>query len=982
MFALVVVGLLFGAAVYFPLEQEIARRRKAEKQQIKLKDRFEQVTENARAIIWEVDAAGRYLYVSQVVKDILGYDYAELVGKKYFYDLHPAASREVFRAAALAAFARKEPFLNLENMLETADGRTLWVSTNGTPILDAAGGLLGYQGSDIDITGRKLAEEALDRQNGTLKSLLENLPAGVFMVEAPSGKPIFANSTALTLLGRGIQPAATANNISEVYEAFKRPGNAPYPAEEMPIIRGMRGETSHIDDMVVVRPDGTETLLEVFGSPVTDKQGRVWASLVNFSDITQRKKAEEALRLAMSAAEAAGNAKSDFLANMSHEIRTPMNAIIGMTELALDTALTPEQRGYLKTVQNSSGALLALINDILDFSKIEAGLLEMETISYDLVNMVEDAVELFGAKAAAKGLELVANIGPGVPARVQGDPNRVRQVLVNLLGNAMKFTAKGQVVVSVARVIAPGGGALLRFSVADTGIGIPAASREKLFRKFSQADSTVSRKFGGTGLGLSISKALVGLMGGRIWLESAEHKGTTFYFTLTLVASPAAAAEGRAALTGAGQAPVLIADDTYITRQVLKGMLSAWGFAVRETAGGVEVLSVLRGNPTGFKLIIVDDQMPDMNGLSVIKAIRSGPELKGAKIILLAAAGAVPEAVRAELGIDAVVTKPVRQSVMLETIIRLLGLGAAEDAQEGAPETAAERAPAAACAPGLCATVVPAQAAASGAAVAVPAFASAPAPAKPGRGHVRVLLAEDNTDNQALAVKYLETAGYAVTVAANGLEAVEKVRGASYDLVLMDIQMPELDGYSAAREIRAWEAAGNTERVPIVALTANALSGDMEKSMAAGMDAHITKPIKRQKLLDTVAKWADHRRKVLVADDSADNLKLIEVCLRKREDIKPIFAHNGREAVEKFNRFLFSLVLTDMEMPEMDGYTAAGLMRKAPGGTAVPIVALTAHEGAAAAKKCLDAGCDECVSKPLSKARLMDTVEKYARIEF
>ena len=657
-----------------------------------------------------------------------------------------------------------------------------------------------------------------------------------------------------------------------------------------------------------------------------------------FENITERKRAEAAMREAMRAAQDAASAKSDFLANMSHEIRTPMTAILGMTELALDTTLTKEQHRYLKTVHNSANGLLLLLNDILDFSKIEAGQLEVESIPYDLEAAVEDSVDIFGAKAAAKGLELVSRVSPAVMGRLVGDPSRVRQVLINLVGNAVKFTEKGQVSVTAEAVVAEDGSKSLEFSVADTGIGIPEAKRDEIFKKFSQGDSSMTRKFGGTGLGLSISMALVRLMNGRIWLESQEDRGSTFYFSLPLIRPAGYKPAEVSALPGADQVQVLLTDDSPLTRLALREMFFFWGFLPRETSGGEEALSLLKQEPARFKLLILDYNMPGLNGLAVARALRGDPALRDIKIIFLAAAGAVSPELLAELGVEAIVSKPVKRGEMLEAMQKALGIAAP------APE----------------------------------AEASSEAPERKVARHQRVLLSEDNPDNQVLAVKFLEKAGYQVTVAANGLEAVKAFEAAHYDLILMDIQMPEMDGYAAAREIRSREAAMKYERIPMVALTANALTGDSEKSLAAGMDAHLTKPLNRKDLLEAAERWIDRRMKVLVADDSPDELRLTEVWLRERKDIRPHFARSGREALEKFGRYAFSLVLLDMEMPEMDGYTAAGLMRRAPVAcSAAPILAITAHDGAAEVIKCLAAGCDECISKPLLKAKLFDVLDRY-----
>lgn len=973
------------------------------------KNRFEQLAEQARTITWEVNANGLYTFVSPVIEQVLGYQPDELVGKKHFYDLHPADTREAVKTAAFEVFVRKHPFLNLINRVQSKTGEILWMSTNGIPLIDEHGTLIGYRGNDTDITERKQAEEALNQSDSLQRVLIDNIDAGVVVIDPTTYQIERSNVKASEMFGarvdqivgcvchkficpaeKGCCPVADlGQNIDNCERVLLRADG-----RQMSIVKSIRriqidgheklletfiditqlkqteaelelqiqmqkmliklssafinlplekvgeaintalselgafvgadrayvfeymddqqtcrnthewcaegikpqkddlqsvpltimpdcleahrkGKTIRIPGIFALKPEEhTRQILEVQGikslftvpmmdgascigfvgfdavqtsHAYTEAENRLLSvfaqTLVN---IRHRHTKENALSISRKQAEAANMAKSDFLANMSHEIRTPLNGVIGMTSLLLDSQLNTEQRNFAKLAMSSADNLLSLLNDILDISKIEAGKLQLEMREFSLRNILEEAVASLAMRAQQKGVEFICAVAPDVPNSLIGDPIRLRQVLVNLAGNAVKFTDQGEIVLRVTLAetqvsdasgrsdLSNGPCVLpashrLHFSVRDTGIGISKNTFDKLFKKFSQVDTSTTRRFGGTGLGLTIAKQLSEMMGGEIGVESEEGLGTTFWFTACFNASELVDTNSGESMVRPNSdiqgAYVLVVDDNETNRQVLTAQLHAWGVRTQVASDGPQALQVLRQaqrEGVCFHAAVLDMQMPRMDGIALAKVIRYEPAYASMRLVLLTSVDHPGGTVQVkEAGFTAWLTKPVRSSelynILNDILTGQLLLSACE-------VPSAERAPAEA--------------------VAIKHSLSA-----------RVLLVEDSPVNTMVATKYLVKLGLTVDAVENGFAALEALTQFTYDLVFMDVQMEGMDGYETTRRIRVSADKRYNPSIPIIAMTAHVMQSDREKCLAAGMDDYVSKPIEFIVLAQMVSKW-------------------------------------------------------------------------------------------------------------------------------
>jgi two-component system sensor histidine kinase/response regulator len=637
----------------------------------------------------------------------------------------------------------------------------------------------------------------------------------------PGGELIECNEAFARILGYASVEDATANAMRQAYET---------PESRADFLQRLERDGS-IEDVEsrMRRADGSYVWVLEHATLLRGEGGEPDVIEGSLLDITKRKQAEAALAEAVAASEAASRAKSEFLANMSHEIRTPMNGIIGMADVALRTELTPEQRDTLGVIRMSAESLMDIINDILDISKIESGKFALDPIEFDVRALIEDTVRMLAPRAHLKELELACDVSVNLPRRLTGDPGRIRQILLNLLGNALKFTATGEVVVRAEAEAADPGSVMLHLSVRDTGIGIPPEKQALIFEAFTQADASTTRHFGGTGLGLAIATHLVGLMDGRIQLESEPGVGSTFHVRIPLPrAESPSAQEPRVGLADLRDLSVLVVDDNATNRRILEDTLLHWGLRPTLVDGGRTALQMLtmaqqEGRP--FAIVLLDYQMPDMDGFQVAEAISAHPGLAGTTIMMLSSVGEGGDSKRArDIGVQAYLTKPVRQSVLLDALLELGRRALMRSTQEHALPSALRRTPNP---------------------MVTPHTLGEKARA------LHVLVAEDNPVNQLVATKVLEGRGHSVVVVANGRLAVERSATEQFDVVLMDVQMPEMDGREATRAIRERERADGGH-LPIIAVTASAMEGDRQTCTEAGMDGYLSKPIRYESFLEEI----------------------------------------------------------------------------------------------------------------------------------
>ena len=794
---------------------------------------FEEMLKQIPGYAYYKDMYGVYITANHTFCQAIGTTPEQIVGKTDF-DFIPATVANKYWIEDQRILSGEDPILVIEE--DTLfEGNASYVTYRKAPIKNGCGDIVGLIGLGFDISQHKRIEEELERERLLIRTVIDNIPDQIFVRDREC-RFLLNNLSDARVMGVTDPETLVGKGDEDFYPAELA---ARYQADDRRVMD--LGQSLINQEEPSLSVDGTPRWLLTTKVPLRDGHDEVIGLVGIARDISDRKKAEqelveanrrleEAIERANSMtieANQANKAKSEFLANMSHEIRTPLNGVIGMTGLLLDSGLTAEQHQMAEIARSSGEALLSLINDILDFSKIEARKLELEWLDFDLRAALEDTVEILVPRAVEKGLELVCLVDPDVPSLLRGDPGRLRQVILNLAGNAIKFTSKGEVTIRVSVEAEEAQKVGLKFAIRDSGIGIPPDRLNSLFLPFTQVDGSTTRKYGGTGLGLAISKQLAELMSGQVGVESTEGVGSTFWFTAVLTCQPEDQIQPvvkPAAPADMEGTRVLVVDDND-TNLLLTGMLLRnWKCQVATASGGKEALELLthaaaEGSP--FKVAVVDFMMAEMDGFELGRRIKADEQIKDTRLILMTSMGQRGDAQKIEeIGFLAYLNKPLRQAQLYDSLALVLGHQANQDGDQPVKRLITQY------------TLT-----------------------ESARLRFRLLLAEDNPVNQMVAVTLLKKQGYHVDVVSNGHEAVSALQRIPYDLVFMDCQMPEMDGFEATRMIRSAEGKVLNPQIPVVALTAHAMAGDRERCEAAGMDDYLSKPMRPAELAAVLERW-------------------------------------------------------------------------------------------------------------------------------